>query len=150
MPTRTARTSWEGGLADGRGQIELTSSGLMHNIMDGIIVSWPKRTSDEADGTTSPEELVAAAHSSCFAMQLSHELAEAGGTPRSLDVSAEVGFGPDPAGGFHVTGITLRVSGEVEGLDADGFAAAAEQAKTGCPISKALAAVPISLEVTSG
>ncbi len=145
MPTRTARTAWDGGLNDGHGQVELTSSGA--GTFD---VSFPKRAADEAGGTTSPEELVAAAHAACFAMQLSHELAEAGGTPQTLAVTAEVGLGPDPAGGFMLTGITIRVSGEVEGLDAAGFATAAEQAKAGCPISKALAAVPISLEVQSG
>jgi len=142
MPSRTARTAWDGGLTDGRGQVELTSSGA-----GTFEVSWPKRTADDADGTTSPEELVAAAHASCFAMQLSHEIAEAGGTPQTLEVSAVVGFGPDPAGGFQVTGITLSVRGETEGLDAAGFAQAAERAKAGCPLSKALAAVPISLSV---
>ena len=142
MPTRTARTAWDGGLADGSGQVELTSSGV--GTYD---VSWPRRTSDDAEGVTSPEELLAAAHASCFSMQLSHELAEAGGTPQTLEVTAEVGFGPDPDGGFKVTGITIKVTGEVEGLDADGFARAAEAAKVGCPISKALA-VPISLELS--
>lgn len=141
MPTRSARTAWQGGLTDGHGQVELTSSGA--GTFD---VSWPKRTADQADGTTSPEELVAAAHASCFSMQLSHDLAEAGGTPRSLEVTAEVAFDPDPKGGWMVSGVTLSVRGEVDGLDADGFARAAEQAKAGCPISKALA-VPISLEV---
>jgi osmotically inducible protein OsmC len=141
LPTRTARTAWDGGLADGSGQVELTTSGV--GTFD---VSWPRRTADDADGVTSPEELLAAAHASCFAMQLSHELAEAGGTPQTLEVTAEVGFGPDPDGGFKVTGVTVKVTGEVEGLDADGFATAAEAAKVGCPISKALA-VPISLEV---
>ena len=144
MPTRTARTAWDGGLADGTGQVELTSSGV--GTFD---VSWPKRTSDGADGTTSPEELLAAAHASCFSMQLSHELAEAGGTPQTLAVTAEASFDPDPDGGFKVSGITITVSGEVEGLDDAGFAEAAERAKVGCPISKALA-VPISLEVTGG
>lgn len=142
MPTRTARTAWDGGLNDGGGQVELTSSGV--GTFD---VSFPKRTADDAGGTTSPEELVAAAHSSCFAMALSHELAEAGGTPRTLEVTADVDLGADPAGGFMLTGITLRVRGEADGLDAAAFATAAEQAKAGCPISKALAAVPISLEV---
>ncbi len=142
MPTRTARTAWDGGLADGRGQVELTSSGV--GTFD---VSWPKRTADEAGGTTSPEELVAAAHASCFSMQLSHELAEAGGTPQALEVTAEVAFDPDPAGGFMVSGITLSVRGEVGDLDAEGFAQAAERAKVGCPVSKALSAVPISLKV---
>lgn len=141
MPNRTARTAWDGGLLDGSGQVELTSSGV--GTFD---VSWPKRTSDTADGTTSPEELVAAALSSCFSMQLSHLLAEAGGTPQTLEVTAKVGFGPDPAGGFQVTGITLGLRGEVEGLDADGFAKAAEEAKETCPISKALS-VPIDLKV---
>jgi osmotically inducible protein OsmC len=145
VPTRTARTAWEGGLDDGSGQVELTSSGV--GTFD---VSWPKRVSDDATAATSPEELVAAAHASCFAMQLSHEVAEAGGTPGSLEISAEVHLGTDPEGGFKLTGITLRVSGEAEGLDADGFAEAAAQAKAGCPISKALAAVPISLEVVPG
>ena len=145
MPTRTARTAWEGGLEDGHGEVELVSSGV-----GTFSVSWPKRVSDDGSGTTSPEELVAAAHASCFSMQMSHELAEAGGTPKRLEVTAEVGFGTDPDGGFKVTGITLRVSGQVDGLGADGFAAAAEAAKTGCPISKALSAVPISLEITSG
>lgn len=142
MPTRTARTNWNGGLDDGKGQVELASSGV--GTFD---VSWPKRTSDDASGVTSPEELVAAAHSSCFAMQLSHEIAEAGGTPKTLEVTAEVALGTDPDGGVKVTGITIKVTGQVEGLDADGFAKAAEAAKVGCPISKALAATPISLEV---
>ena len=142
MPTRTARTAWDGGLDDGAGQVELSSSSV--GTFD---VSFPKRTADDPGGTTSPEELVAAAHASCFAMQLSHEIAEAGGTPHTLEVTADVDLGPDPAGGLAVSGITLKVRGEVEGLDADGFARAAEQAKTGCPISKALSAVPISLEV---
>jgi len=142
LPSRTARTAWDGGLNDGRGQVELTSSGA-----GTFEVSWPKRTAEEADGTTSPEELVAAAHASCFAMQLSHEIAEAGGTPQTLEVTAEVALGPDPAGGFQVTGITLSVQGETEGLDAAGFAQAAERAKAGCPLSKALAAVPISLSI---
>ena len=142
MPSRTARTAWDGGLNDGRGQVELTSSGA-----GTFEVSFPKRAADDAAGTTSPEELVAAAHASCFAMQLSHEIAEAGGTPQTLEVSAEVALGPDPAGGFQVTGITLSVRGETEGLDAAGFAQAAERAKAGCPLSKALAAVPISLSI---
>ena len=143
MPTKTARTAWNGGLMDGSGQVALTSSGV--GTFD---VSFPKRTADEADVTT-PEELVAAAHSSCYAMQLSHEIAEAGGTPQTLDVTAEVSLAPDPAGGLHVTGILIKVQGTAEGLDADGFAKAAEAAKVGCPISKALASVPISLAVTS-
>ncbi len=136
MPTRTARTAWTGGLLDGSGQVELTSSGL--GTFD---VSWPKRAADTADGTTSPEELIAAAHSACFPMALSKVIADAGGTPIALDVTAEVTLGPDPAGGNKITGIKLTVRGEVEGIDEATFVECAEKAKAGCPVSKALAAV---------
>lgn len=142
MPTRQARTAWDGGLQDGSGQLELTSSGL--GTFD---VSFPKRASEEDDGTvTTPEEMVAAAHSSCYAMSLSNEIAQAGGTPVSMDVTAAVTLGPDPDGGFKLMTINLTVRAEVEGLDDAGFQAAAEKAKAGCPISKALAAVPITLD----
>ncbi len=141
MPTRTARTAWNGGLDDGSGQVELTSSGV--GTFD---VSFPKRAAENADGTTSPEELIAAAHTACYAMQLSALIAEAGGTPISLQVSADVTLAPDPAGGFHLTGILLTVRGEVDGLDAAGFDAAAQSAKETCPISKALTGVPITLD----
>ena len=141
MPTRTARTAWNGGLQDGSGQVELTSSG--RGTFD---VSFPKRSADDADGTTSPEELIAAAHSACYAMSLSNEITKAGGTPQALDVSADVTLGPDPAGGIRITGVRLTVRGEVDGLDADGFNAAAETAKVGCPVSKALTGTEITLD----
>jgi len=141
MPTRTARTAWTGGLQDGSGRVELASSGA--GTFD---VSFPKRAADDADGTTSPEELIAAAHSACYSMALSGGIAAAGGTPQSLDVSADVSLGPDPAGGFRLTGIKITVRGKVEGLDADGFVAAAEAAKAGCPVSKALTGVDITLD----
>jgi lipoyl-dependent peroxiredoxin len=141
MPTRTARTAWNGTLEKGSGQVELTSSGLAT-----YEVSFPKRAADEAGGFTSPEELIAAAHSSCYAMQLSALIGQAGGTPQSLDVRADVSLGPDPAGGFRLTGIKLTVRGEVEGLDADGFAKAAADAKASCPVSKALTGVDITLD----
>lgn len=141
MPSRTARTAWNGTLQEGRGQVELTSSRV--GTYD---VSFPQRTADDADGTTSPEEMIAAAHSSCFAMQLSAVIAEAGGTPHGLDVRADVALGPDPAGGFRITGIALTVRGEVEGLDAAGFETAAQTAKDTCPVSKALAGVDITLD----
>lgn len=141
MATRTARTAWTGTLQEGSGQVELTSSKLAT-----YDVSWPARTADEAGGVTSPEELVAAAHSSCFAMQLSGNIGRAGGTPVALDVRADVTIGPDPAGGLHLTGIVLTVRGQVEGLDAAGFEKAAEDAKAGCPVSKALAGVEITLD----
>ena len=136
MPTRTARTAWNGGLQDGSGQVELTSSGV-----GTFEVSFPKRAADDADGTTSPEELVAAAHSSCFSMALSKVVADAGGTPIALDVTVDVTLGPDPDGGNRLTDVKITVRGEVEGLDNDAFVECAEKAKAGCPISKALAGV---------
>ena len=141
MPTRTARTAWNGTLQEGSGQVELSSSKV--GTFD---VSFPKRASDDAQGTTSPEELIAAAHSSCFAMAFSNEIAQAGGTPQALEVKADVTLGPDPAGGFRLTGIKLTVRGEVDGLDEAGFKAAAERAKTGCPVSKALTGTEITLD----
>ncbi len=141
MPTRTARTAWTGTLEQGSGQVELTSSKLAT-----FEVSFPKRAAESADGATSPEELIAAAHSSCYAMQLSSLVAQAGGTPVALDIQADVTLGPDPAGGFRLTGITLTVRGEVEGLDAAGFEKAAQEAKATCPVSKALTGVEITLD----
>ena len=141
MATRTARTAWNGTLNEGGGQVELSSSKV--GTFD---VSFPKRTAEDAGGFTSPEELIAAAHSSCFAMQLSAVIAEAGGTPIALEVSAEVTLRPDPAGGFRISGIALTVRGEVEGLDAAGFAKAAENAKATCPVSKALTGTQITMD----
>jgi len=144
MPTRTARTAWNGTLETGSGQVELSSSKV-----GTYEVSFPKRAADDAGGTTSPEELIAAAHSACFAMQLSANIAEAGGTPQSLEVTADVSLGPDEAnGGFMLTGIALKVVGAVEGLDEAGFTKAADAAKAGCPVSKALAAVDITLDAS--
>jgi osmotically inducible protein OsmC len=141
MPTREANTAWTGTLEQGSGQVELSSSKV-----GTYEVSFPKRAADDAGGTTSPEELIAGAHSSCYAMQFSALAAQAGGTPKSVDVKAEVSLGPDPAGGFRLTGIKLTVRGTVEGLDADQFVQVAEQAKAGCPVSKALTGVDITLD----
>ena len=141
MPTRTSRTAWNGSLETGEGQVELSSSKL--GTYD---VSFPKRAADDANGSTSPEELLAAAHSACYAMQFSAVLGQAGGTVEALDVKADVSLGPDPAGGFRLTGIKITVRGEVDGLDNDGFVKAAEAAKAGCPISKALTGVDITLD----
>ena len=127
MPTRTARTAWNGSLQEGSGQVELSSSKV--GTFD---VSFPKRAADDAGGTTSPEELIAAAHSSCYAMQLSANIAEAGGT------------------GFSITVMTLTGLGEVEGLDAAGFEKAAQAAKDGCPVSKALTGTTITLDAALG
>lgn len=135
MPTRTARTAWHGGLQDGSGTVELASSGV-----GSYDVSFPKRAAETADGTTSPEELIAAAHSSCFAMALSSEIGKAGGTTNSLDVTADVTLGQKD-GAPTITGIKLTVRGSVDGLDAAGFEKAAQAAKAGCPVSKALAGV---------
>jgi lipoyl-dependent peroxiredoxin len=141
MPTRTARTGWTGTLEQGVGKVELTSSKI-----GTYEVSFPKRVADDAGGTTSPEELIAAAHSACYAMALSGEIGRAGGTPQALDVQADVTLGPDPAGGFKLTGIKLTVRGEVDGLNAEQFAQAAQAAKEGCPVSKALTGVDITLD----
>lgn len=145
MPTRRARTTWAGGLQDGTGTVTLASSGV-----GSYEVSFPKRAADDADGTTSPEELIAAAHSSCFAMQFSAMLGEAGGSNISLDITADVTLGPDPAGGFRIRGITLTVGGSADGVAAEDFAKIANAAKAGCPVSKALAGTDISLAVASG
>lgn len=138
--TRTATTHWEGSLFEGAGRVTLESSGL--GTYD---VSWPART-EEPGGKTSPEELIAAAHSSCFSMALSNGLAKAGTPPTSLDTTAAVTFQP----GQGITGIVLTVRGVVPGMSAEDFAAAAADAKENCPVSKALAATPITLEAELG
>jgi osmotically inducible protein OsmC len=145
MPTRTATTTWTGDLKSGSGNVEMTSSQV-----GSYEVSWPKRIADEGGGTTSPEELIAAAHSSCFAMSFSNQLAQAGGSNAQLTVRADVTVGPDPTGGFRVRTSKLTVRGSVDGLDDDAFAKAAEEAKVGCPVSKALAGVEISLDAALG
>jgi osmotically inducible protein OsmC len=141
MASRVASTQWSGGLQDGTGQVTLVSSGT--GTFD---VSWPRRAADDAEGVTSPEELIAAAHSSCYSMALSGDLTKAGGTVNSLVTEAEVKLGPDPAGGVRITGIKLTVRGQVEGLDNDAFVKVAEGAKVGCPVSKALTGTTITLD----
>ena len=141
MPTRSAHTSWTGTLQEGSGRVELVSSAL-----GGYDVSFPKRSADDAAGTTSPEELIAAAHSACFSMALSGGIARAGGVPKRLEVDAAVTLGPDPAGGFRITTIALTVRGTVENMDEAGFVAAAQDAKAGCPVSKALTGTDITLD----
>jgi osmotically inducible protein OsmC len=143
MPTRTARTTWTGGLQDGSGTVDLVSSGV-----GSYEVNFPKRAADNADGTTSPEELIAAAHTACFAMQFSALLGSAGGTGQNLDVTADVSLGPDPAGGFRITGIVLTVTGSADGVSAEEFSKVAQEAKSSCPVSKALTGTDITLNVT--
>jgi lipoyl-dependent peroxiredoxin len=135
--TRTAAGEWHGSLTEGSGRVTLESSGL--GTFD---VTWASRAEEPA-GRTSPEELIAAAHASCFSMALSGDLTKGGHPPTALNTRAEVDFQP----GEGITGIRLWVSGDVPGLDEDGFREAAEGAKDGCPVSKALAAVPITLTV---
>ena len=140
MAERTANTAWDGDLPHGSGTVTATSGAFE------LPVTWASRT-ERSEGKTSPEELIAAAHAACYAMQLSAFVAQAGGTPQSLEVKADVSLGPDSAdGGFKLTGITLTVRGEVDGLDEAGFVKAAEAAKAGCPVSKALTGVEISLD----
>jgi osmotically inducible protein OsmC len=145
MPTRSARTTWTGGLQDGTGTVALVSSGI-----GSYEVSFPRRAADDAGGVTSPEELIAAAHTACFAMQFAALLGAAGGSGQSLDVTADVSLGPDPAGGFRITGIALAVQGSAEGVGAERFAEIAQEAKNNCPVSKALAGTTISLKVAAG
>ncbi|MER6334498.1 OsmC family protein [Streptomyces sp. NPDC014983] len=133
--TRTAHTEWEGNLLEGKGVVSFDSSGIGQQP-----VSWPSRA-EQANGRTSPEELIAAAHSSCFSMALAHGLAGAGNPPTRLETKADVTFQP----GTGITGIHLTVRGEVPGLDAQGFQAAAEDAKKNCPVSQALTGTTITL-----
>ena len=136
--TRTATTRWEGSLFEGSGRVTMVSSGVGE-----FDVTWPSRAEEPA-GRTSPEELIAAAHSSCFSMALSNGLAKAGTPPTSLDTTAEVTFQP----GTGITGIHLTVVGDVPGMSADDFAAAAEDAKANCPVSQALTGTTISLSAS--
>ena len=135
---RTAHVTWNGSLMDGSGRITSTTSGAIGEQP----VSWASRAED-ANGKTSPEDLIAAAHAACFAMALSHGLAQ-GGTPADeLKTSATVTFQP----GEGITKIALTVEGRVPGIDESAFLEAAEGAKANCPVSKALAGVPdISLD----
>ena len=136
--TRSATTVWHGSLFEGSGHVELVSSGL-----GGFDVSWPSRA-EEANGKTSPEELIAAAHSSCFSMALSNGLNKAGSPPETLDTTADVTFQP----GEGITGIHLTVTGTVPGMSSEDFVAAAEAAKAGCPVSQALTGTTITLTAT--
>ena len=136
---RRAEVTWKGSLMDGSGTIESTTSGALGTQS----VSWKARSTDESGGSTSPEELIAAAHAACFSMALSHGLAQAGNPPDELKTSATVTFQP----GEGITKIALTVEGNVPGIDAGAFRDAAQTAKENCPVSKALAAVPeITLE----
>lgn len=140
--TRTATVTWNGSLTEGSGTVSAGTSALFTDLP----VSWASRT-ESADGRTSPEELLAAAHASCFSMALSGALARAGTAPDHVHVSATVTF--DKVGdGWGVTRSELDVVGVVPGIDAAAFEAAAQTAKDGCPISKALSG-NVELSVTA-
>jgi osmotically inducible protein OsmC len=130
---RKAQVTWEGDLLHGKGRLETVTSGAL----GGLDVSWPAR-SEEPGGLTSPEELIAAAHATCFSMALSNGLAQAGHAPEKLETSATVTFQP----GEGITKVALEVVGRVPGMDEAEFEQTAEQAKENCPVSKALTGVP--------
>jgi osmotically inducible protein OsmC len=130
---RQAEVTWQGDLMSGNGRIDSVTSGAF----GGLDVSWPAR-SEEPEGKTSPEELIAAAHATCFSMALSHGLAQAGHPPEELKTSATVTFQP----GEGISKIALDVAGRVPGIDEGAFQQAADGAKQNCPVSKALTGVP--------
>lgn len=140
---RTATVTWQGPLATGSGSVSAGTSGLFTDLP----VSWGSRT-EEPDGRTSPEELLAAAHAACFAMAFSADLGRAGYTPEELHVSAEVTFDKLESG-WTVTASALTVLGHVHGISAEEFDRVAEGTRDGCPISRALAGnVALSVEAT--
>ncbi|MEV5072018.1 OsmC family protein [Microbacterium sp. LMI12-1-1.1] len=136
--TSEATTAWKGALFDGSGEVSLVSSGL-----GTYPVNWKAR-SEGSTSVTTPEELIAAAHSSCFSMALSLALAENGTPPESIDTTASVTFKP----GTGITGSHLNVNAVVPGLEPEDFERIAQSAKSGCPVSQALAGIEITLEAT--
>ena len=136
--TSIARTHWEGSLTEGAGTTELVTSGI--TTFD---VAWSKRA-EAGQGTTNPEELLAAALATCYSMALSHALAGNGTPPATLDTEVGVDFVP----GTGITGATIKVAGSVPGLTEDEFTRFAEDTKENCPVSKALAGVNKTLEAT--
>ncbi len=139
MAVRTAKTYWEGSLTEGQGETHLVSSGAGR-----FEVSWAARV-DEPEGKTSPEELLAAAHATCFSKSLAHELVQAGhSAPTSLDTKADVTFEP----GLGITGIELDVSAVVPGVNEEQFQEAVAAAEKNCPVSRALAGTKINVEAS--
>ncbi|MCC4909740.1 OsmC family peroxiredoxin [Microbacterium sp. cx-59] len=136
--TSEATTQWTGTLAQGSGEIALESSN-----QGPFAVNWKAR-SEGSTSVTTPEELLGAAHSSCFSMALAHSLAENGTPPEQIQTTASVTFIP----GTGITGSHLNVQATVPGISADDFARIAAEAKTGCPVSAALAGIEITLEAT--
>lgn len=144
MPSRDATTHWEGSLQSGKGHVTLDSSNAGQ-----FDVSFPTRAGSP-NGQTSPEELIAAAHSSCLAMNLSGVLASEEMVADAIDVTADVTLGPAEGGGFEISGIEITLRAKVPGVDADRFAELAELAERTCPVSKALAGTTITLNAALG
>ncbi|WP_300267911.1 OsmC family protein [Microbacterium sp.] len=139
MPvTSEAATVWNGSLMEGSGNVSFSSSNL-----GTFPINWKAR-SEGSDTTTTPEELIAAAHSSCFSMALSNALADNGTPPERVNTTASVTFKP----GVGITGSHLNVNATVPGLTQEQFQEIADGAKTGCPVSQALAGIEITLEAT--
>lgn len=136
--TRYATAHWQGDLRNGQGTLDTPASGLLQGTRYGFNTRF-----GDAKGTN-PEELIAAAHAGCFAMALANKLAEAGHPPASLDVRAEVALSME--GGPSISAIRLKVNADVPGIDAVSFRALAADAEQHCPVSRALSAVPISME----
>jgi osmotically inducible protein OsmC len=136
--TSEATTAWKGSLLEGSGQVSLTTSNA-----GSFDVNWKAR-SEGSSSVTTPEELIAAAHSACFSMAFSHALAENGTPPQSVDATASVTFKP----GTGITGSHLNVNAVVPGIDAETFERIAADAKANCPVSQALAGIEITLEAT--
>jgi osmotically inducible protein OsmC len=141
MAERTASTAWDGDLAKGKGILSGASGAL-----SDLAVTWASRT-ERSEGKTSPEELIAAAHSSCFAMALSHELTQAGSPPEHLEVTSKVTL-DQRDGAPTVTTSELTVTGRVPGIDQQAFTEAASNAGRDCPISRALAGVEVTVDAT--
>lgn len=139
MPSRDATTHWEGNLQSGKGHVTLDSSNAGQ-----FDVSFPTRAGSP-NGQTSPEELIAAAHSSCLAMNLSGVLASEELVADAIDVTADVTLGPAKGGGFEISGIEIALRAKVPGMDAHRFAELAELAERTCPVSKALAGTTITM-----
>ena len=139
MTVSSAQAHWEGSLIDGGGEVEFLSSGL-----GSVEIDWRSRAGEAPGSKTTPEEFIAAAHSSCYSMALSHALAGNGTPPATLDTKADVTFVP----GEGITGIHLTVTASVPGLTAEQFAGFANDAKTGCPVSAALTGTTITLDAT--
>ena len=137
MPVTTAADLWNGSLMEGKGHLKSASGKI------DVDYGWKARAEDGPG--TSPEELIAAAHAGCFSMALSHLLTTAGHAPTKIHTTAAVTFGK-VGEGFAITGIALKTEGQVPGIDEAAFKKAADGAKSGCPVSKALASVPITLE----